>query len=62
MINRKRCFSLGLPVPSSVIANETDERPLIKMSTATGARRPILQKSSDALSLFFLHTSIDDYL
>ena len=30
------------PVPRKVMANETDESPLIKISTANGTRRPIL--------------------
>ena len=30
------------PVPNNVIANEIEERPLIKIRTANGARRPIL--------------------
>jgi hypothetical protein len=39
------------PVPSNVIANETDERPLINVSTANGARRPILKMISQSFSI-----------
>jgi hypothetical protein len=38
-----RC--LNSPVPSNVIAKEIDERPLIKISTANGDRRPILENN-----------------
>lgn len=39
-------FRKQKPVPSNVIAKETDESPLINVKTANGARRPILNQRS----------------
>jgi hypothetical protein len=50
---KKLIFISIKPVPINVIANETEERPLIKVSTANGARRPILKKHFH--NIFFYH-------
>jgi hypothetical protein len=48
-----KTFIITLPIPSNVTANETEERPLIKVSTANGGRRPTLQNKSILLFCFF---------
>ncbi len=45
MLPKQNQRSFHLPVPSNVIAKETEERPLIRISTANGERRPILHKN-----------------
>jgi hypothetical protein len=57
--NYKNLISIfNKPVPSNVIASETEERPLIKTSTANGVRRPILQKFNPII----LFTNIQNLL
>ncbi len=45
---------MNSPVPSNVIAKEIDEIPLIKINTANGDRRPILENSTLFISFKFI--------
>lgn len=52
-----------IPVPSKVMARETDDSPLINVRTASGARRPILHERRtffDRIEILSLNELVGD--